>query len=829
MSRRTVTRFTLVASLALSLTTTAIAQAPPAVPTPRNDNPFTPQNLKPAMPPAQAPAVAPMPQPTPDFQIEFGIDDNNLDKMIPRMPLPVPPCCAFDCPVRVQVETGPMPRVQGQAPTYTGAMVLDWKFSEPANPIQQVAYPERYSVPARQPVLAPFAPQVANGSWMKPGTANGDIRAFHPLVGVTTIRWDENGGGWWVETVRMPQPKYATPVPCPTQSAVPCQIQFTEACPAPRALHAPALPAHRVIEVIESTVAGKSVTASGSTLNGTWFRNLDGLGISVAATFTGDEMTLCLTQSGEGFTVVLTVLADYTLTKSGLVHGVITGVDVDVKLKGDAKDTEMAAGLEELVSMTTGLHAIVDCPFSFRVKNTSMGMMVSTVKFADLSAIPNRDFLSGMYKFAADGKVPAPKPLVVEAKTTLGGLTHPSARYLEHPPQYYSPDSTPSIAPAGATMPAPVKPCVEATPTMTLPAPPCLTTPAMAPPCVPPCQVMLVPAVRLNPAKPVNVPPGDFDAMTVTFGQMLGGNAKPTTCLPMLPSPTVQTLSYTAPLASPASATPGVVGTWVREVGPLVYVVKIAPDHITVTARAAVELPEGKTYGEGIVMSADYHLTRDGTTLVGLITGIDILIEGDVPNDDGSSTGDDLLRVQKLFEDKPFALSVRQHGDALVIGNVRLPGTGDARGMVYSLTVLGGRYTLLGDKPAPKPKAMKMPAYPTPTSPIPYNTPQYGASLPPNESDRLPPLPTIPPIPSPSVTPPVYLVTPSGGMRPIPYSSPAIVPCSRTAEADLPPIPVPTPTMPVPTMTEPTPTMTQPVPPAIKPNFSSRYPSDRSR
>ena len=91
MSRRTVTRCALIASLALSLPANATAQTPP---------------------------VAPMPRPTSSLEIELTLDflkgfDFEIHcgntAAVPTMPLPVPPCCAFDCPARTQVETGPMP------------------------------------------------------------------------------------------------------------------------------------------------------------------------------------------------------------------------------------------------------------------------------------------------------------------------------------------------------------------------------------------------------------------------------------------------------------------------------------------------------------------------------------------------------------------------------------------------------------------------------------------------------------------------------------------------------------------------------------------------
>jgi hypothetical protein len=217
-----------------------------------------------------------------------------------------------------------------------------------------------------------------------------------------------------------------------------------------------------------------------------------------------------------------------------------------------------------------------------------------------------------------------------------------------------------------------------------------------------------------------------------------------------------------------------------------VYVVKVAPDHVTITATTSAELPEGKTYTEGIVMTADYHLARDGTTLVGLITGVDAVIEGTLPSEiDAPSTGDELSRIQKVFVDKPIAFNVRIYGDMLVIGNVRLPDV-EGRGVCYPLTVLGGRYTQLGDKPLPKPKAAKMlvprDMLPTPlaTGPNSNYIPSPGI-LP--TSGTLPALPlnvpnTLPALPQPPVSIPTPGIVPVG-LNSTPLNETAIAPLPR--------------------------------------------------
>ncbi len=162
--------------------------------------------------------------------------------------------------------------------------------------------------------------------------------------------------------------------------------------------------------------------------------------------------------------------------------------------------------------------------------------------------------------------------------------------------------------------------------------------------------------------------------------------------------------------AAPLSIT----GTWVRELGPVVYVIKFTPDHVTITASTSEEFPDGQTYCEGIILTADYHLTRDGTTIVGLITSVDVILEGALPAGVGApGSFDELSRIQKRLVDKPLALNVRVNGDVLAVGNVRLPDFENPRGMCYPLTVLGGRYTQAGEnKPKPNDVSSSLPALP---------------------------------------------------------------------------------------------------------------------
>ena len=65
-------------------------------------------------------------------------------------------------------------------------------------------------------------------------------------------------------------------------------------------------------------------------LEGKWCRELPGC--SVVATLAGDELKFCISEGvADNARICVTLTADYTLTKDGLVYGVFTGVDVSVK------------------------------------------------------------------------------------------------------------------------------------------------------------------------------------------------------------------------------------------------------------------------------------------------------------------------------------------------------------------------------------------------------------------------------------------------------------------------------------------------------------------
>jgi hypothetical protein len=145
------------------------------------------------------------------------------------------------------------------------------------------------------------------------------------------------------------------------------------------------------------------------------------------------------------------------------------------------------------------------------------------------------------------------------------------------------------------------------------------------------------------------------------------------------------------------------VGSWVRDVGPVRYVMAFKNGHLTVTATMTSENGE-ETVTHGMVLTADCYPTRDGSGLVGLVTSVDLTLDGPSMVDVADTLTDDLPKLQKILADQPLAMSFRVQDDVLVIGNVRLPSAGDNE-MLEALA-MGGRYKL-SNGPLPKQKAAK--------------------------------------------------------------------------------------------------------------------------
>jgi outer membrane protein TolC len=148
-------------------------------------------------------------------------------------------------------------------------------------------------------------------------------------------------------------------------------------------------------------------------LSGTWVREM--AGYAITATLEGDELKISISQ-GVGDTMFRVILTtDYMLTKEGLIYGVINGVDVNVKQ--DPKAMNAIASEQDVTKMVMALQSLVDCPFSFRTRITSAGLMVSHVKIAtgemDSKELDLKELLAllgGMYKQSKDGGVTVSKP-----------------------------------------------------------------------------------------------------------------------------------------------------------------------------------------------------------------------------------------------------------------------------------------------------------------------------------------------------------------------------------------------------------------------------------
>jgi hypothetical protein len=234
----------------------------------------------------------------------------------------------------------------------------------------------------------------------------------------------------------------------------------------------------------------------------------------------------------------------------------------------------------------------------------------------------------------------------------------------------------------------------------------------------------------------------------------------------------------------------GFHGTWARSVGPMLYVVKFEPEHLTITTTMATEDDDKRVFTGTVTVTADYHVLPDGKTLLGLITCVDAHVDGDVTADFFDTLADDLAELQKAATDKPFALEVRVLGGSLVIGNVRLPAVQAAESW-KPMTVLGGRYTSVENKPVPQPKVVKTgsprqlavpAALPNgaPVMPaIGYNVPLPAGYVPTTPYGAMPPGGVMPPPPvcyppPPAYGPPVYPPSPPVGA--MSYAVPAPTP-----------------------------------------------------
>jgi hypothetical protein len=422
--------------------------------------------------------------------------------------------------------------------------------------------------------------------------------------------------------------------------------------------------------------------------SGTFYREMPGL--VAALTVYGNDAKLVVTVNADGTTGTITLTAHAATTADGTVHGVITGADVDVS-------GNPAAGME-LAAIALELQQCVDQPFAFRARPSDGGLMVSGFKTTVSGLDPSMlAAFAGKYKAAVKGVVPAAKGKVAGRPVCDLGSRLEAAEQVFRVQPIPCPDlprpSPPSRAPAdvgGVMVTEFQKMFGAASGSMTLPSPRYLNH---VPQYVAPEPAFPLPReLVVQPTTP-----------TVSYPMPLGQPVPPlsTTPVPVMPVafPPPPPVPVVTPVR-PVGAAP--LGTWYREVGPVLFTVVVKDGHITITSKMAVEVG-GKTVTQGVVLTGDYHVTRDGSNLVGLITGVDAVVEGDMPQ---GMEPDTIVKFQKAMTDKPFALSFRVYDNTLVVGNVRLPEWGDKE-QSDALTAIGGRYAAAGDKPSPKPKATK--------------------------------------------------------------------------------------------------------------------------
>ncbi len=826
MSGRTALRFATVGLLAAALAAPAVAQQRAEAPMPRAKAPaafaieleFMWYDKEPV-------AVAPMPRAKtspdeldalfrdlkarrPDLRLFAGYDVVGLglrEEAVPPMPQPVPP----EFPV--------LPMTPPAPPAFT-----------------EVTPGVRFVVPQLGPL-----PQTLDVNFPVVPASGDNKQIFNFSVGVFGSQCKSEPvcpasltGGFG---------SYCAPaVP---RLVAPAQAQFLRSeplawTPQPAPLALPVAPRCGTSMLIEQgcvVVRPLVEAAPANALCGTWYRELPG--IVIAATFTHDELKLCVTQTEGGHTATITLTAHYALTKDGLVYGAITGGDVDMKSDPKAGPSPFGMGSIEL-SMV--IQALVDAPFSVRTKATSAGLMVSGAR----CGLPNGgheaesvQLFGGLFKSAKNGTVPAP----VSAKTTRGGKCDSG----------FNPSDCPVAAPTNPypSMPVPQPPggferigidFSTNPPTRSVPAQPvpCPPQPVGADsfgppflskipylnqlfqnvgPVAPPCQLPMPQPVR--PAG-CGIPDDSSKSMAAeAFTQLLqpvmGGMTLPRGRYEPYPQYFAPDPAFPLPreLASqedPAdavrrtSAPPAKaahLGTWCRDVAGKQCVVKVSADHLTLTVTEAHD-ENGKVTTASLVFTADYHLTRDGMTAVGLITSVDVSFEGDFPQEDTKPFFDMLTELQKALEDKPFALTFRVYDQSLVIGNVRMPTVGDSA-EVQPAGYMAGRFKTVG-RELPKPKPIKAgdktavtPTWSDPMFPERYNVnPPRQEVIAPFAEQR----------PNGSPLPPGYTPVHTGaGLLPpqaIPAPPSRVVPSSGTAPS-VPPMSEPV--KPVPQMPEPVP------------------------
>jgi hypothetical protein len=547
----------------------------------------------------------------------------------------------------------------------------------------------------------------------------------------------------------------ATPAPC-------CEAACCDkACPAPTAatpvkvvMAGPA----RAVAAPPVAVAVRSTAATYRPL-GTWYKEVPGAVVSVTFGPDGDTLTARVCGACDGTTASVTLTADCAITRDGTVHGVVTGGDVEVVAGKELPGADRQG-------LAAAVQGLVDQPFAFRCRPADGGLMVGRVRVAPgkpvpADLLPPDGLLTGKFRHAADGKVPAPKPAPAGEKArpavSFNGLpvVHERVDYVQDLP-------VPGFGPP----PCPVVPCPSGVPTDTWqvmvgtfgemlngphPAPVPCTPPVIAPTTVCPAPVALTQPgyvqdimVRtldemMNGPQVARVP--GYNCVPMASGErrpypppavvsapVVLAQPRPVPCPPQVvvtapcpaaPPMAVAPVTYTVPLPPPvAPAMPAVarhnglpVGTWCREVGPLQTTLTVKDGALTMTATMTAEV-DGKTVTQGLVVTADCYATRDG--LVGVLTGADLILEGDLPDDQSSDAAKVLAEAGKLHQalaDKPFALTCRVVDGCLMVGNVRLAVPKLDGGAYYGLedgSLVAGRYKPGGEKRTPARKPVKV-------------------------------------------------------------------------------------------------------------------------
>ena len=504
-------------------------------------------------------------------------------------------------------------------------------------------------------------------SWTFPRVAAAGILAVAGLITVPLPVQAQRPNPWRSETL------VVAPAPRPVQ----CTSSGADCCSGDRCA------VQAVVAQTEPFAVIAPATVPTARATGNWCRELPGM--IVGLSFRGDEVRITLDHKIGGTTACMTMVGDCAVTRDGTVHGVITGTDIRHGGTGGPAQHEIS----EVYQILQGF---VDQPFAFRCRMSDGKLMVSNWRIA-CPTDQCREFglslgmLAGIFQ-PVTGAMPQPKSVDDEWKPVpvpAGGVS------VVQPV---------GIAPRGVN--------VNLSPAMVAPQP---------------CPVPVPPALGAS------MPPLEVRGMMVeTFHQMMNQMQPQVVCAPPpyipagwtagppLPPPPIAAGVYMVPPMPPmpllsAPPMPAVAptrmpnGTWARGMGPIQSSIEIKDGHLALT----LTLTAGE---EGIAVhhtvTADCYLTRSGNELVGVLTGMDISVDGKtLEASDLESAMRDLARLQKDIAEKPFALTFRMYDDTLVIGNVRLPAIGEKSEVQELLGMIAGRYKR-SNGPAPRPQPMRV-------------------------------------------------------------------------------------------------------------------------